>query len=127
MYKHYIRVNDNGEVIAAFCNAFQEPQDGDILICETNERHFNLPLQVDGVYKYTYNNNELKERTQSEIDTIASPLKARQEIISRLLSLDVIIPRSVEDLYEIINKPPHTKVKAAIDEKKALRAQLGVK
>lgn len=59
MYKHYIRINENNEIIHTFCDVFEIPQTEDILFKETEERHFNKNLiNEDGFYKYIYNETE---------------------------------------------------------------------
>jgi len=52
-YKHYIRLDKNNRIIAAFSDAFETPQDGDILYRESDERHFHLELyREDGFLRY---------------------------------------------------------------------------
>jgi len=59
-YKHYIRLNENDLIIKSFSTAFEQPQEGDILICESNERHFNMDLYDDNMIpKYQYIDNQI--------------------------------------------------------------------
>ncbi|WP_179085709.1 MULTISPECIES: hypothetical protein [Paenibacillus] len=44
MYKHYIRVEADGNVIHAFSNVFEQPESDNILVTEASGRHFNLDL-----------------------------------------------------------------------------------
>jgi hypothetical protein len=123
MYNHYIRINEASEVIAAYSDAFQTPEPDDILITPegTGERHFNLSLQVRGVYAYTWDGKELVERTPEDIDIIALPREEVQQAKARLAQLDTVIPRALEDLYKATGKTPYTTVQAVIDEKNKLR------
>ena len=41
-HKHYVRLNENSEVVHGFSDAFEQANDGDILLCETVERHFGI-------------------------------------------------------------------------------------
>lgn len=67
-YKHYVRVDDNNLIIKAFCNAFEQPQAGDILYRETDERHFNPMLFTAwGEPKYRYVSGEMVERLAEEL------------------------------------------------------------
>jgi len=53
-YFHYIRINEQNEIIHAFSNAFEQPLETDILLCETEERHCRLQIFSDkyiGKYK----------------------------------------------------------------------------
>lgn len=124
MYKHFIRTNTSGEVIAAFSNAFQDPEAGDIMVAETDERHFNLQLVADGVPRFTWDGKHIVERTAAEIEAIAAPARERAAALGRLSELDAVIQRSVEDLYQATGTKPHAKVADAIAEKNSLRAKL---
>jgi len=59
-YKHYIRINTDSLIIKSFSTAFEQPQEGDILICESNGRHYNLDLfNINGIPKYEYIDNQI--------------------------------------------------------------------
>lgn len=104
MYKHYIRVNEKNEVIAAFSTAFQDPVVGDVeLVADTEERHFNLTLQSDlGVYKYTYDpaTNTIHERTEEELEEIEEPIRNKMEIENEI----VVQKKILADTDWIIDK-----------------------
>lgn len=69
-YKHYIRVDANNIVIHAFSDAFEQPQDGDILVESDAGRHYNLQLMNErGQYIYKVVNGQMVARTQTELDT----------------------------------------------------------
>ena len=40
--KHYIRTNEDGQIIKGFSDAFEQPQDGDICINEQGGYQFRL-------------------------------------------------------------------------------------
>jgi hypothetical protein len=71
-YKHYIRLNEAGTIVYGFSNAFEQPQDGDILVNVDGPRHFHEaftdPLTNDrGQYRFKWD-GEVVERTQQELD-----------------------------------------------------------
>lgn len=54
-YKHYIKVDENNNIIGAFSSGFRQPQGGEILVADTNERHFNLQIVDEhGNYKWKW-------------------------------------------------------------------------
>jgi len=72
-YKHYIRINEAGTIVHGFSDAFEQPQDGDILIVEDGPRHFHLywpePLVNErGQYRYKWIGGQRVERSQAELD-----------------------------------------------------------
>lgn len=69
MYKQYVRVSEAGIVIHGFSDAFEQPQEGDLLLSGREERHFDIPLVNDrGQHKYKIVDGAMVERTQEEID-----------------------------------------------------------
>lgn len=68
MYKHYIRVDGNTNIIKAFSDAFEQPEEGDICITEDGDRHFNLDIfEIQtNAYKYKWVNNTITEKTLDE-------------------------------------------------------------
>jgi len=72
-YNHYIRTNEAGEIIHGFSDAFEQPQDGDILVLENGPRHFHEawpePLRNErGQYRFRWVNGQRVERSQEELD-----------------------------------------------------------
>lgn len=96
-YEHYIRIK-NGLVIHAFSSAFEEPKKSDILIAETNERHFNPDLYtMEGLPRYKWNGEKMIERSIDEIYTLdylkqrkINELRSRKriEMIEKLIDED---------------------------------------
>ncbi|ASA20953.1 hypothetical protein [Paenibacillus donghaensis] len=71
MYKHYIRVDTDDNVIRAFSDAFEQPQPGDLLVTENGGRHFNLDLWYNGVIPRWYvEGDDMVERTDVELATM---------------------------------------------------------
>lgn len=67
-YKHYIRV-ENGNVTKGFSDAFEQTLETDILYAEDTGRHFQIQMTNErGQYIYKWE-NEMVERTQTELDT----------------------------------------------------------
>ncbi|MFC5468403.1 hypothetical protein ACFPPD_06700 [Cohnella suwonensis] len=70
--KHYIRVNEDGTIVYGFSSAFEEPQEGDIVIFEDGPRHFHEafsePLTNDrGQFRFKWT-GQVVERSQQELD-----------------------------------------------------------
>lgn len=96
-YEHYIRIK-NGLVIHAFSSAFEEPKKSDILIAETNERHFNPDLYtMEGFPRYKWDGEKMVERSRNEIYTLdfikqrkIDELRSRKrsEMIEKLIDED---------------------------------------
>ena len=58
-YKHYIRINENNEIIKVFSDAFEQPEENDICINDNTERHCSLQVMENNFiygakYKYKY-------------------------------------------------------------------------
>lgn len=83
-YKHYIRTNEENSIVKVFSTAFEEPDQEDILICETDERHFN---KIDGKYifdsnripNFKYNNKIVEMTEQEKQNTLEYQNKVEQE------------------------------------------------
>lgn len=76
-YKHYIRLDANGFVIKAFSEAFESPEDGDILLTDKGIRQCNIDLHdmaYQGAPKWKYINNTLTETTIEEKEAFISNL-----------------------------------------------------
>ena len=139
-YKHYIRLNSDGNIIKAFCDAFEKPVDGDILYCETNERHFLLEVyDMNGFPRYAFVDGEIVERTElTEAEQTELNDRAVKEDLARS---DSEIIRGIDDLLvafdslhavlvkkEIITEKEQISIDAdlrnKISERAALRSQL---
>lgn len=59
-YKHYIKINGNSMIIDNFSSAFRQPVGGEILVKDTNERHFNLGLYDNqGILQYQWQDPDI--------------------------------------------------------------------
>lgn len=100
----------------------------DVIERETGEPHDLIILDptpeqkiVDGAVV----SKTIEEMVKDGVITAEEAEKrVRLGILGRLAELDRVIPRCVEDLYAATGKTPYTAIKAAIDEKAALRAEL---
>lgn len=100
-YKHYIRINSQNRIIAAFSDAFLSPQDGDILYRETDERHFNIDLhREDGFFRYEWDGKEIIERTELTADETA--LLSEQQDKAALAASDQGVIRGIDDLVNLL-------------------------
>ena len=86
-YKHYIRLDENSLIIKSFSTAFEQPEENDILICETNERHYNLDIYIyPGVLKYKYIDGQIVERPVNELIIPTQPIQITTDDIQNQLS-----------------------------------------
>ncbi|MBY9082392.1 hypothetical protein KIH86_13815 [Paenibacillus sp. HN-1] len=76
-YNHYIRVDSGGNVIHAFSDAFEQPQEKDILVADDAERHYNPELWYNAVIpRLRYVDGDLTERTTDELATLWAQYQA---------------------------------------------------
>ena len=63
MHKHYLRLNNEGFIIKAFSDAFEQPLEGDVLYKESGERIFTMNLNcfIGEQPKYKYVNGEIEK------------------------------------------------------------------
>ena len=85
MYKHYIRTNENNEIVKVFSDAFEQAIETDTLYKETEERHFNLNIKniEYNTYNYKFVDSEIVENEISDSIILS---KARNEKLSELNS-----------------------------------------
>ena len=74
MAKHYVTINESGVILRGFSDDFEQPNFGDVCICEDGGRHFEIndvvnPATVDlnGTPLYKLVNGSVIERSESEI------------------------------------------------------------
>lgn len=72
--KHYIRLDENNNIIRGFSNVFEEPQEGDICINEQGGRHFELNgvinprlINESGIFLFRYENGKVIAKTPDEL------------------------------------------------------------
>lgn len=71
MYKHYIRVDTDGNVTHAFSDAFEQPRGDEILVTKDGGRHFNLNIWYNGIIpRWQVFGDEMTERTDLELLTL---------------------------------------------------------
>ena len=108
MYKHYIRLNENKDIIKIFSSAFEVPEENDVIVYEGQDRHFN---QIDGksiinednLFIFKYIDNAIIEKTHDEIYTVEyNNTKEREQILNELLALDSKITREEENIYNMM-------------------------
>ena len=134
-HNHYIRLEGN-KVIKGFSDAFEEPQEGDILIAENAGRHFELdgvvnpPLADEqGVALYKYEKGKAIKRTQAEIDAdielipASVPdeltlLRAELEATKDILVEKKLITESEKDGLKMPKEPKVPKASAVTPKKK---------
>lgn len=95
--KHYIRIDEKGRIIKGFSDAFEQPQEGDTVINEQGGRHFRLPVENrvnpplktdEGIPLYKYEDKEVKERSeeeiQADIDALPPPPPSISERVAEI-------------------------------------------
>ena len=111
--KHYIRL-DGDKIIKGFSTAFEQPQEGDVLIAENAGRHFELGGQInppltndEGIALYKWDGTAVIERTQEEIqadiDKIPSPPKSEVELLRERIKVleDELVKKDVLTRVEL--------------------------
>jgi hypothetical protein len=96
MSKHYIRTDSNNRVVYGFSDDFEQPQSTDICICEDGGRQFCLLGQInpslvnlEGIYLYKYENNQVELRTDAELKADATALPPQAPTIEdRIAALE---------------------------------------
>ena len=76
MANHYIRINDNEDIIYGFTDEFETPLVTDIFLYESDEIHFEIddvenPDLIDdnGIYLYKYIDGIIIKKTDEDIAT----------------------------------------------------------
>ncbi|CAH1190276.1 hypothetical protein PAECIP111893_00254 [Paenibacillus plantiphilus] len=103
-HKHYYRLDEDGIVILAFSDAFQQPEEADHYVTDGG-RHFNPTItSVRGQYLYKLVAGEIVERSQQELEeewaarpAIKSP---EQQRIEQLEADNVSLMTAMADIYE---------------------------
>lgn len=94
MAKHYVKLNEKGEITKGFSDELEVPETEDVLINEDGGRQFELAGQVNpalmdkDIYLYVYKNGEVKRKTDKAI-------QKEQEAID---SARVVEPSEIETI-----------------------------
>jgi len=104
-FQHYIRIDENKNIIYGFSTAFEQPLEADICINEDGSRHFelfgviNISLTDEKgirLYKYT---DKVEKRTEDEIqadlDIINSKPKPKTELEILQETVDMLLLESL--------------------------------
>ncbi len=104
MYKHYIKIDEDNMIIDAFSSAFRQPQDGEILVADTNERHFHLDLRTtEGYLKKKWEGGKIKDIPDKDIYTLdIKKEKKKIEVIAE--EREKAIKAMYEDNQEYLDK-----------------------
>ena len=104
-YKYYIRTLPTGEIVHSFSDAFEQPQEGDILVAESPERCWSLIIKdMNGCYNYKWDGNKIVERTIQEKQTDAAYISGEDsKVKAKLLDIDMQSIRSIREW--MVNQP----------------------
>lgn len=107
--KHYIRLDENSNIIHRFSTAFEQPLESDICINEDTGRHFELLGEVNPslkdenrILRFKYDNVPVirtDEEKQPELDIINAE-KLHNETLKELKNLDN--SRETEELIDVL-------------------------
>lgn len=92
--RHYVRLDDAGRVIMGFSDAFAEPLEGDICVCEQGGRHFELGgvinpsmLTDDGIPLYEVIDGAVAARSDADIEADRANLPAPEPTMGERLAV----------------------------------------
>lgn len=125
MAKHYIRINENNEIIKSFSTDFEQPEQDDICVNEDGDRHYNLAIRTDDMqYRLKYIANEIIEKTEEEL--ILPPLTESEQALIDLSNSDNSMIRCIDDILDyIVNDTPIPKeAKDKLANRKILRTKI---
>lgn len=102
-HKHYYRIDD-GRVILAFSNAFEQPKETDFLVGQGG-RHFNPTIINErGQFIYKRYGSEIIDRTQEELEEewAVRPVQKspEQQRIEQLEADNVSLMAAMTNIYE---------------------------
>lgn len=109
--KHYIRLNDKNEIIAAFSETKEKPLKTDVCFAENNiylteETEPRLIELIDADtlnYKYTWVNKTIHEKTRAELWTPEIIEQKRIDgIVRQLARTDENMSRKIDELYAVL-------------------------
>jgi hypothetical protein len=106
-YNHYIRLNESGIIIHGFSDAFEQPQDGDILVLENGPRHFHEvwpePLRNErGQYLFRWIDGQRVAKAQDELDAEwAQRLPAPPSLAQRLEAAEQALRALMEAVSDV--------------------------
>ncbi len=89
MTRHFIKIDQDNNIIKTFTDAFEEPDQDSILVNEDGDRHFNLDLMElknDIIfYKYKYENGQVIKKTEEDYNNeINSILESDENKLEKL-------------------------------------------
>ena len=101
MAKHYIITDESGRILRGFSDDFEQPDASAICIIDDGGRHFELngvvnPPMTDynGVPLYKFDDDEVVERTQEELDAdkpVSTPAITTPSIEDRTSALEAAL------------------------------------
>lgn len=127
IYKIYARIREDGTVTKIFGSHFEQVQDGDILIEETEYRHGANRYQVEdekGIYNYSISNGQLVERDKTA-DLKAYKEKQYPFIVSKYIRLRYSIDDEFAILRQRDTKPEEFEEYNSYCEECKARAKVG--
>ena len=108
---HYIRINADNNIITGFSDAFQQPQESDILINDQGGYQFRLfpggeenphLFTHDGIALYHWTDGKVQQRTEDEIQAErnnipqVTPVPTHEE---RIAAMEAAILEMAGELY----------------------------
>lgn len=112
MAKHYVRIDEQSRIVKGFSTDFENPESGDICICEDGGRHFELngvinPPMTDynGTPLYKWDSVKVVARTQEELDADKAVIVPVPTIEERLAQVEAVVngTPTYGELLEAVN------------------------
>jgi len=103
MANRYFRLNENDEIVYAFTDYHETPEQDDILYQENQDNHWFFPVQCQkGYYRYKWIDDELYEKTEQELMAECQC----NDIKVDLMGHDSGLVRLPEDLIDALHNNP---------------------
>lgn len=91
MYKHYIKIDANNNVITTFSDAFKKSDGNSIFLKDSENRHFNMKLYsiedkeiIRYLYRYDSGQIEIIKKTQQELDNELETIEVKTLRIKKI-------------------------------------------
>ncbi len=107
MTKHYIRIDNDKNIIKAYSDQFEQFVAKDICVNENASRHYHLNiLNSDGLYNYKWDGSKIIEKTETQKYTLDVLKRIK---INELKSIKWNKVMNFEAKYDIIKTEYDTK------------------
>jgi len=130
MANHYIKINENDEIIDGFCDAFREPDQDCILVKENTRDHFNPRItDSNDLYINKFIDGVIVEISEDERGTIdeRAEIEYKRKTAERKKRYIITDDSLIDKIYELLdNDQPLNKETLAeeIAERKKVKTDI---